>query len=110
MDYSDVTTVEMPLPHTNTPRPRGGPWRELSGALAIGMSVLAVIVIVFQVLAWARDMPGPGAWPVVGHILAAVLAVLAQRFADRLTGWAAAAAVLAVVAVAGTALWLFWWA
>jgi hypothetical protein len=110
---SNATTVElatMPPKDEQSPRHRGGPWRELSGALAVGMSVLAVVVIVFQVLAWVRDMPGPGLWTVLGHVAAAALAVLVQRFADRLTGWAAAVSVLGVVAVSGAALWLFWWA
>ena len=107
----DSTTVEQPVPnHTPAPRYRGGPWRELSGALAVGMSVLALVVIVFQVLAWGRDTPGPGLWTVVGHVVAAALAVFVQRFADRMTGWAAALAVLGVVAVSGAALWIFWWA
>ncbi|HEX6353975.1 hypothetical protein [Actinophytocola sp.] len=112
MDYSNVTTVELPMTPRAEPAPRhrGGPWRELSGALAVGMSVLAVVVIVFQVLAWGRDVPGPGLWTVIGHVAAAALAVVVQRFADRLTGWPAAASVLGVVAVSGTALWLFWWA
>jgi hypothetical protein len=112
VDHSNATTVELstsPSP-AQTPRHRGGVWRELSGALAVGMSVLAVVVIVFQVLAWGGDMPGPGAWPIVGHLAAAALAVVVQRFADRLSGWAAALAVLGVVAVTGAALWLFWWA
>lgn len=112
MDHSNATTVELTTPPT-TPaatRHRGGLWRELSGALAVGMSVLAVVVIVFQVLAWGRDTPGPGLWTVVGHVVAAALAVFVQRFADRLTGWAAALAVLGVVAVSGAALWVFWWA
>jgi hypothetical protein len=74
------------------------------------MSVLAVVVVVFQVLAFVRDMPGPGALTVFGHIAAAVLAVVVQRFADRLAGWQAALSVLGVVAVSATALWLFWWA
>jgi hypothetical protein len=109
---SNATTVELPKSPVDEPSPRhrGGPWRELSGALAVGMSLLAVVVIVFQLLAWGRDMPGPGLWTVLGHVAAAALAMLAQRFADRLTGWAAATAVLGVVAVSGVALWLFWWA
>jgi len=94
----------------HTPRRRGGLWRELSGALAIGVSVLAVVVVVFQVLAWVRDMPGPGVWMVLGHLGAAVLAVVVQRFADRYSGWTAAAATLGVVAVTGATLWFFWWA
>jgi hypothetical protein len=112
VDYSSATTVELPVGPRPAPaiRHRGGPWRELSGALAVGMSVLAVVVVVFQVLAFVRHMPGPGALTVFGHIAAAVLAVFVQRFADRLTGWAAALSVLGVVAVSGVALWLFWWA
>jgi hypothetical protein len=113
MDLSNATTVEMPSsppPVEQAQRHRGGPWRELSGALAVGMSVLAVVVIVFQVLAWGRDMPGPGMWTVVGHVVAAALAVLVQHFADRVAGWPAVAGVLGVVATSGLALWLFWWA
>lgn len=112
MDYSSAATAELPVaPRSgSTPRHRGGPWRELSGALAVGMSVLAVVVVVFQVLAFFGSMPGPGALTVFGHIAAAVLAVFVQRYADRLTGWAAALSVLGVVAVSGAALWLFWWA
>lgn len=112
MDYSNAATAELPVaPRSGAaPRHRGGPWRELSGALAVGMSVLAVVVVVFQVLAFFGSMPGPGALTVLGHIAAAVLAVFVQRYADRLTGWAAALSVLGVVAVSGAALWLFWWA
>lgn len=112
MDHSNATTVELHLPRLAEPRPRrrGGSWRELSGALAVGMSVLAVVVVVFQVLALMRDMPGPGVWTVLGHIGAAALAVFTQRFADRLAGWAAAGCVLGVVAVSGAALWFYWWA
>jgi hypothetical protein len=112
MDYSDVSTVELAVSEPD-PAPRvhrGGVWRELSGALAVGMSVLAVIVVVFQVLAWMRDVPGPGVLAVFGHLGAAALAVVVQRFADRRDGWTAALSVLGVVAVTGVALWLFWWA
>jgi hypothetical protein len=91
-------------------RRRSGFWTELSGALAVGLAVLAGVVLVFQVIAWARDIPGPGLLTVAGHILAAGLALLAQRFADRRSGWQGAAAVLGVLAISAVALWLFWWA
>jgi hypothetical protein len=112
VDYSNAVTVELPVtpPASAAPRHRGGLWRELSGALAVGMSVLAVVVVVFQVLAFVRHVPGPGVLTVVGHIAAAVLAVFVQRFADRRSGWGAALAVLGVVAVSSAALWFFWWA
>lgn len=85
-------------------------WRELSGALAVGMAVLAAVVLVFQILAWIRGMPGPGARMVVGHLVTAGLVVGAQLFADRRTGWVAGVSLGGVAVVAGATLWLFWWA
>jgi hypothetical protein len=89
---------------------RGGFGRELAGALAVGLSVLAIVVLVFQVLAWIRNVPGPGAAMVGGHLGAAVLAVLVQRVADRAAGWLAAVAAVAVVAITAATMWLLWWA
>jgi len=83
--------------------------RELTGALAVGLSVLAIVVLVFQVLAWIRDMPGPGATMVGGHLGAAVLAVVVQRVADRNGGWLAGLAALAVLVITGVTMWLLWW-
>lgn len=97
-------------PPTVTRADRGGFGRELAGALAVGLSVLAVVIVVFQVLAWGRDVPGPGAAMVLGHLGAAVLAVLVQRVADRAAGFVATAAALGVVAITGATMWLLWWA
>lgn len=88
---------------------RGGFGRELAGALAVGLSVLAVVIVVFQVLAWARDVPGPGAAMVLGHLGAALVAVLVQRVADRATGLVATIAGLGVVVITGVTMWLLWW-
>jgi hypothetical protein len=108
---SGETTVALAAgPTTPLPRPRrGGFGRELAGALAVGLSVLAIVVLVFQALAWIRDMPGPGALMVVGHLTAAILAVLVQRVADRASGAMAAAAAVAVVAITAATMWLLWW-
>ncbi|HEX2130565.1 MAG TPA: hypothetical protein VHH15_03330 [Actinophytocola sp.] len=95
---------------TAPPRPRGGFGRELAGALAVGLSVLAVVIVVFQVLAWVRGVPGPGLAMVLGHLGAAVLAVLVQRVADRTTGAVATLAALGVVAITATTMWFLWWA
>ena len=104
-------TVELPTAATlPEPRMRSGFWVELSGALAVGLAVLAAVVLVFQLLAWAQDMPGPGAFTVFGHLVAAGFALVAQHFADRRAGWPVVVAPLVVLAVAGSALWLFWWA
>jgi len=88
---------------------RGGFGRELAGALAVGLSVLAIVVLVFQVLAWGRAVQGPGATMVFGHLGAAVVAVLVQRVADRADGRVATLAALGVVAITGATLWLLWW-
>ncbi|OLF16529.1 hypothetical protein BU204_16355 [Actinophytocola xanthii] len=103
------------MPRTPTPRAtrtprRGGFGRELAGALAVGLSVLAVVIVVFQVLAWARGVPGPGTAMVLGHLGAAVLAVLVQRVADRTSGWPATAAALGVAVITGATMWVLWWA
>jgi hypothetical protein len=109
---SGATTVALPPPPTPRPThtPRGGFGRELAGALAVGLSVLAIVVVVFQVLAWGRDVPGPGLTMVLGHLGAAVLAVLVQRVADRTRGWPATAAALGVVVITAATMWLLWWA
>jgi len=103
-------TVELPSEVPATPRKRSGFWRESSGALALGLCVLAAVVLGFQVVAWLRGAPGPGPLPVVGHLVAAGLAVLAQWFADRRRDRVGTAAVVAVFVIGAVALWLFWWA
>jgi hypothetical protein len=106
------TTVALNLPAAES---RGRPARsarfarELAGALAVGLSVLAIVVVVFQILSWIRGMPGPGATMVGGHLGAAVVAVLVQRVADRNGGWLAGLAAVAVVAITAVTMWLLWW-
>lgn len=104
------TTVAMAQPATAAHLARGGFGRELAGALAVGLSVLAVVIVVFQVLAWVRDVPGPGTAMVLGHLGAALVAVLVQRVADRTTGLVATVAGLGVVVITGVTMWLLWWA
>ncbi|RKT52679.1 hypothetical protein [Saccharothrix australiensis] len=85
-------------------------WRGASGAVAVGLVLLALALIGVQVYAGSHDLPGPGVDVVVGHAVAAVVAVVAQIFADRRTGWAATTCGLVVLAAGATALWSFWWA
>ena len=104
---ADETTVELPRQPT---RP-GGPWRDLTGAIAIGLCGLALAVLGLQVFAWTQpDVPGPGLWVVLGHFGLAVAAVVAQRHADRVRGPQAALAMLLVAIACGVAIWYFWWA
>jgi hypothetical protein len=108
LSTSGETTVALAAGPALAPR-RGGFARELAGALAVGLSVLAIVVLVFQVLAWIRGVPGPGAAMVGGHLGAAVLAVLVQRVADKNSGVLSAASAVAVVAITGATMWLLWW-
>jgi hypothetical protein len=101
----EMTTVPLRVPG----RPVSGFWRELSGALAAGVVALAVTVLVLQTIAWTRGMPGLGTWVLVGHLLAAVLAVAAQRVVDRRRGRPALWAGFGTGGVVLAALVLFWW-
>lgn len=115
---STETTTEIDAvstPDTGQPaeaRPvtsRGRRWRGLTGALAAGLVVLTVVVLVAQVVGLVHGSEGPGPFMVVGHVVAAALAVPAQRIADRRQGRPAALAGAAVLALTLAALWLYWW-
>ncbi|MGO1054948.1 hypothetical protein [Crossiella sp. CA198] len=87
----------------------GAVLRGLSGSVAAAVMLLAVLVIGAQIFAATESWAGPGWIAVIGHVVAAVLAVLLQFFADRRTGAGAWAAGIGVFVVAGAALWLWWW-
>lgn len=105
-----MSTEELQVPPLEGEHPRRGRWwRGLTGSLAAGLAGLAVIVLIAAVVCWVRGAPGPGVPMLVGHPVAAVLALVAQRFADRREGRVAGFAGFAVVVVLLVALWLFWW-
>jgi hypothetical protein len=111
----DVTTTELPIAPGPTvelarPRRRFGFWRELSGALAAGVVVLALVVLAFQVVSWAKNVPGLGVWVLVGHVAGAVVAVVLQRQVDRRDGKASLLAGVGLGVVIAAVLVLFWWA
>ncbi|NYI87459.1 hypothetical protein HNR02_000782 [Amycolatopsis endophytica] len=84
-------------------------WRGFTGSLAAGLVALAVLVLGAGMLCAFLDVPGPGAEPMIAHPVAAVLALLAQRVADRRNGSLAGVAGILVVAILAVALWTFWW-
>ncbi|WP_410569002.1 hypothetical protein [Amycolatopsis sp. cmx-4-61] len=100
----DSTAPEAAAP----PRPGGRWWRGFTGSLAAGLTVLAVGVLVVGGICLFTGAPGPGATLLIGHPVAAVLALLAQRVADRRNGPAAVGAGLAVVLFTVSAISLFW--
>lgn len=84
--------------------------RGLSGLLAGGLVALALVLVAGWFYADHAGLPGPGPGMLVGHVVAAVVAVVAQVWVDRRpdrVGTLAAAA-LAALLVGGLALvWLF---
>ncbi|WIX87890.1 hypothetical protein [Amycolatopsis sp. DG1A-15b] len=87
---------------------RGRWWRGFTGSLAAGLTVLALGVLAVAGICLFTGAPGPGATLLVGHPMAAALALLAQRVADRRNGPPAVGAGLAVVLFTVSALTLFW--
>lgn len=82
--------------------------RGLSGLLAGGLVATVVALGVAWVVAAGMDAPGPGVVRLVGHLVAAVVAVVAQRYADRHPGADGVAAALAVVAITVLVLAMAW--
>jgi hypothetical protein len=83
-------------------------WRGFTGSLAAGLVVLAIGVLVVAGVCLYTGVPGPGAVLLIGHPVAAALALLAQRVADRRNGVAAVGGGVAVVLFTVSALTLFW--
>ena len=82
--------------------------RGFTGVLAASMVLLFLTVLGAQIYFQSTGYPGLG-WPAVGgHLVAAVLAVLFQRLADRRAGAVAVLSSLAVVVITAGTLWLFW--
>jgi hypothetical protein len=84
--------------------------RGLSGVLAGGLVALAGAVCVAQWLAGTSGRPGPGMATVVGHVVAALAAVVLQLAAERPLGRSAALASWSVLVITAGVLWFGWWA
>ncbi|NUT97947.1 MAG: hypothetical protein HOY78_38630 [Saccharothrix sp.] len=85
-------------------------WRGASGAVAVGLVLLALALLGVQVYAGTRDLHGPGVDMVIGHVVAGAVAVVGQVVADRSRRWVAAGAGLGVLVVGALVLWVYWWA
>lgn len=104
-----MSTEELKVPPLEERTRRARWWRGLTGSLAAGLAALAVIVLGAGLLCLLLTVPGPGAAMLIGHPVAAAIALVAQRFADRRDGLVAGLAAAVVVADLAAALWLFWW-
>ncbi|TCJ99768.1 hypothetical protein [Nocardia alba] len=83
--------------------------RTVSGVVAGGVLVLLCVVVGAAVIGARRDFPGPGAQSLAWHVVAAVVVVLAQVFADRRRGMSALLGSGAVLVTAGVLVWTQWW-
>lgn len=109
-ETGELNTVPLPTPEDppGEGRARGRWLRGFTGSLAAGLVVLAVVVLGAGVLGLVTGAPGPGLFLLIGHPVAAILALAAQRVADRKRGFAAGAGMTAVLVITGLALWLLW--
>lgn len=89
--------------------PRRSVLRGASGAVAACLVILLLVVLASQIFFQLQGYPGFGWAAVGGHALAAAIAVLLQRTADRRAGGVSVLASLAVLVDAAVTLWLFWW-
>ena len=83
--------------------------RGASGALAACLVILFLVTLGSQIFFQLQGYPGLGWLDVAAHALAAAIAVLLQRVADRRTGVVSALASLAVLLDVAATLWLYWW-
>lgn len=83
--------------------------RGLTGSLAAGFTLLAVVLVVAQLWVPGDGRSGPGMAAVVSHCVAAFAALVLQWTADRRTGAVAAGCAFGVVAVVFGSLWFWWW-
>ncbi|CAM4132942.1 hypothetical protein KIPE111705_42150 [Kibdelosporangium persicum] len=106
----ELSTQDSAAVAEEEPRRRKGRfWRELTGALAAGLVVLALAVLVLQIISWANGVPGLGVVELIGHIVGAGVAVYAQRVIDRRPGRPALLAGFGLAATVVLVLVLFWW-
>ncbi|GAA2811434.1 hypothetical protein [Saccharopolyspora taberi] len=83
--------------------------RGLSGALAVGLLILALGLIGVQYWATNSGQEGPGIGVVIGHLVSAAVALVLQALADRRRDLTGGLATIGVYAVVLWALWFWWW-
>jgi hypothetical protein len=84
--------------------------RGLSGLLTGGLVALALVLVAGWFYAGRTGLPGPGTGMLIGHVAAAIAAVVAQVYVDRRTdrvGTLAAGALAALIVGALALVWLF---
>ena len=101
-------TSEPSAERTRHRAPRSGALRVLSGVLAAGMVALVGVLVVAWVIALQAGSPGPGAVTLLAHAVTAVVAVVAQVYADRTAGVRGALVAFGVVVAVAAVLTAEW--
>ncbi|MFE3444613.1 hypothetical protein ACFXNW_16410 [Nocardia sp. NPDC059180] len=83
--------------------------RGVSGMVAAGTVVLALVVVATAIIGAQRGFPGPGGESVTWHVTSAAIVLAAQVYSDRHKGLAAFSGSLVVFLTAGALLWTQWW-
>lgn len=107
-----VSTDKLEAPRLPAQRRRttfGRRWRGCTGSLAAGLAAFALFVLVVKLVSALLGAPGPKPASLIAHPLAAILALAAQRVADRRDGWLAGVAGAVVVIDVVLLLVFFWW-
>lgn len=84
--------------------------RAVSGSLAAGSCVLAILVTGMQLWAIGHGQQGPGPASLTAHLAVGGIALALQPIADRRADTAGNAACAAVFVIVLGSLWYWWWA
>ncbi|MER7010915.1 hypothetical protein ABT324_05750 [Saccharopolyspora sp. NPDC000359] len=97
--------------HAHRPSGRSGAAaRGLSGALAAGSLVLALVLVGVQFWATGEGQQGPGVPAVIAQLVTSLVALAVQAVADRHRGLTGGVATLGVYVLVLGSLWFWWWA
>ncbi|MER6991745.1 hypothetical protein ABT337_15900 [Saccharopolyspora hirsuta] len=97
--------------HAHRPPGRGGSAISgVSGALAAGSLVLALVLVGVQFWATGEGQQGPGLPAVIAQLITSLVALAVQSVADRHRGMTGGLATLVVFVLVLGSLWFWWWA
>lgn len=88
----------------------GSAFRGLTGALAVGSLLLALVLVAVQFWATGQGQEGPGLAAVIAQLVASLVALALQAVADRRRDAQGGLAAFAALVVVIGSLWFWWWA
>ncbi|MEV0698525.1 hypothetical protein AB0I53_11480 [Saccharopolyspora sp. NPDC050389] len=98
------------LSRPKPPSRAGSALRGLTGALAAGFLLLALVLVAVQFWATNQGQEGPGLAALIAQLVAALIALVLQAIADRRNDAQGGLAACGVLVVVFGSLWFWWWA